>query len=145
MPTVQDILRNKGSFIHAIGAEATVLEATQMMNHHKIGALVVLSEDQVAGIFTERDVLHRVVAQMRNPSTTTVGQVMTREVICCEPGDDLDEISSILRSRRIRHLPVCGPQGQLLGLVSIGDVNAVHASQQQQTLHFLHDYIYGRV
>lgn len=144
MTTVQDILRNKGSFIHSIGVDATVLEAIRMMNQHRIGALVVMSEDQVAGIFTERDVMQRVVLGMRDPLSTIVGEVMTADVICCEPEDDLDEISSIMRSARVRHLPVCGPEGQLLGLVSIGDINASHASRQEQTIHFLHEYIYGR-
>ncbi len=145
MPTVQQILQSKGTTIHSIPSDATVLEAIGIMNQRQIGALVVMDDQQVAGIFTERDVLRRVIAESRDPATVTVGEVMTADLICCEPETDLDEASAIMRSRRIRHLPVCGPSGQLLGMISIGDLNACYASQAEQTIHFLSDYIYGRV
>ena len=145
MATVHDVLSAKGMSIHTVDASISVLLATQLMNEHKIGAVVVTEEGRVAGIFTERDVLSRVVAEQRPPAHTTVGQVMTRELICCEPDTDLDEVGAIMKDRRIRHLPVCGEGGRLHGLISIGDLNAHYASNQQQTIHFLSDYIYGRV
>jgi CBS domain-containing protein len=145
MATVHDVLSAKGKCLHTIDAGISVLDATQLMNAHKIGAVVVTEEGRVAGIFTERDVLARVVAEERSPAKTIVRDVMTREVICCEPDTDLDEVSAIMKNSRIRHLPVCGAGGRLLGLVSIGDVNAHYASNQAQTIHFLSDYIYGRV
>ena len=145
MATVHDVLSAKGATLYTIESSLTVLHATQLMNQHKIGAVVVTEEGRVAGIFTERDVLARIVAEQRSPADTLVGQVMTREVICCDPDTDLDEVSAIMKNRRIRHLPVCGAAGHLLGLVSIGDVNAHYASNQAQTIHFLSDYIYGRV
>jgi CBS domain-containing protein len=145
MATVRDILSEKGHHIQSIAAGASVLQATQLMNEHKIGALVVMENDRVAGIFTERDVLRRVIAEMRSAAQVTVGEVMTREVICVDPDTDLDEVSAIMKDRRIRHLPVCNSSGRLIGLISIGDVNAHYASHQQQTIHFLNDYIYGRV
>ena len=145
MPTVRDVLAAKGNGLHTISADATVLQATREMNRHKIGALVVTDDDgQVVGIFTERDVLMRVVAEESGPSNVKVGDVMTRDVICCEPGDDLDEVSAIMKSHRIRHVPVCGSGGRVIGMVSIGDVNAQYASNAEQTIHFLNDYIYGR-
>src|SRR5438552_2790088 len=97
MPTVQDVIAVKGTMVHSIEPTATVLEATQKMNQHKLGALLVMSDGQVAGMFTERDVLRRVVAEQRDPSTCTVGEVMTKEVICCHPDDDLDEISAVMQ------------------------------------------------
>lgn len=145
MPTVRDILAAKGSQVFSIGPEASVLQATRQMNQHKVGALVVMHQQQVVGIFTERDVLRRVVAEQRSPSDVNVADVMTSEVICCEPDRDLDDASTIMQQRRIRHLPVCDEDGGLIGLISIGDLNACHASHQQQTIHFLNDYIYGRV
>ena len=146
MATVHDVLAAKGATLHTVDAHITVLMATQLMNEHKIGAVVVTDQGRVAGIFTERDVLARVVAEQRLPSETRVGEVMTREVICCQPDTDLDEVSAIMKDRRIRHLPVCcGNDGKLLGLVSIGDVNAHYASNQAQTIHFLSEYVYGRV
>jgi len=145
MPTVQDVLAVKGTMVHSIAPTATVLEATQKMNTHKLGALLVMDEGQVAGIFTERDVLRRVVAEQRNPSTSTVGEVMTKDVICCQPEDDLDEISSLMQQKRVRHVPVCDPKGRIMGMISIGDVNAYHATKQEAHINFLSEYIYGRV
>jgi CBS domain-containing protein len=144
MPCVQDVLTTKGSAVHAISASATVLEATILMNEQKIGALVVMEGERVAGIFSERDVLRRVVAKALPPAIVRIEQVMTSEVVCCHPETDLDEASRIMRDRRIRHLPVCDEDGRLLGIISIGDLNAYHASAQEAHIHFLHDYMFGR-
>ena len=145
MPTVEDVLRIKGSDVYSIPATATVLEATQKMNERRIGALVITAQDQVVGIFTERDVLRRVVAEQLDPRTTTVGEVMSGQVICCHRETDLDEVGSIMKQRRIRHVPVCcGKTGKLQGLISIGDLNAFRSDDQQATIHFLSEYIYGR-
>jgi CBS domain-containing protein len=144
MPTVRDVLQGKGDQVHSIGPDASVLEAVMKMNQHKVGALIVMRGDQVAGIFTERDVLRRVVGEARDPETTRVGEVMTADVLCCEPDSDLDEVSAIMKNRRIRHVPVCGSDGRIQGMVSIGDVNAAYASNQEATIHYLHEYIYGR-
>ena len=144
MSTVQDVLAAKGSAVHTIDVSATVLVATRAMNQRRIGALVVTDAGRIVGMFTERDVLHRIVACELSPSAVPVSQVMTREVIFCRPDMDLDEVSRIIRDRRIRHLPVCNDAGQLLGLISIGDINAHHASSQEAHIHFLHDYCFGR-
>lgn len=145
MPTVRDVLAQKGESLHTIADDATVLEATRKMNQHKIGALVVTDDGRVAGIFTERDVLTRVVALEKSPGDVKVGDVMTRDVICCCIEDDLDDVSAIMKTHRIRHVPVCDEDGKVHGIISIGDVNAQYASNAEQTIHFLNDYIYGRV
>lgn len=145
MPTVQDILAVKGCMVHTIDPSATVLAAIHYMNHHKLGALIVMQDGQVGGIFTERDVLRRVIGEQRDPSTTRVGEVMTTEVICVSPDTDLDDVSSIMQQKHVRHLPVCAEAGRVRGMISIGDVNAYHSSDQQAHIHFLNDYIYGRV
>jgi CBS domain-containing protein len=144
MPTVRSVLASKLQGIESTTPEATVLEAVHQMNEHKIGALVVMDGHQVAGIFTERDVLRRVVGDEKNPGTTRVGQVMTSKVVCCEPDADLDEVATLMKNRRIRHVPVCNGDGRLLGMVSIGDINAAYTSDQEATIHFLNEYIYGR-
>jgi IMP dehydrogenase len=147
MPTVSEILAIKGSQVHCIPAGTTVLEATREMNERKIGAVVVREgrEGAIVGIFTERDVLRRVVGERRDPATTLVDEVMTEKVMCCWPGTDLDEVSAIMRDKRIRHLPVCDEEGELVGMVSLGDLNAFCAKTQDATIHFLSEYIYGRV
>ena len=145
MPTVKDVLAVKGQSLYTIDGQATVLEATRRMNLHKVGALVVMEGDRVAGIFSERDVLTRVIAEELPPASVRVEAVMTRDIICCAPEDDLDEVSAIMKSRRIRHVPVCDQAGRLHSIISIGDVNAQYASNAEQHIHFLNDYIYGRV
>ena len=143
MPTVRDILADKGDRVHTIAPTATVMEAVEKMNHHRIGSLVVLDGDKVCGMFTERDVLQRVVGADRKPHEMLVMEVMTSDVICCAPDDDLDDVASVMKDRRVRHVPVCsGPR--MVGMVSMGDVNAQHASQQKMQISFLSEYVYGR-
>ena len=144
MPMVQDILLVKGNQVQTVQPTATALEAIRKMNQHKIGALLVMSDGRVEGIFTERDVLRRVVGQEKSPGEMLVSEVMTADVICVEPETDLDDVSSIMKEKKIRHIPVCDSDGQLRGMISIGDVNAHHASHQAATIHFLNEYIYGR-
>ncbi len=144
MPTVLDVILSKGDIIHSIGPSQTVLDAVNKMNQFKIGCLMVMQQEQVMGIFTERDVLRRVIGEGRSCGDVTVGEVMTAEVICCRPETDLDEVSGIMTARRVRHLPICDDDGKLHGVVSIGDVNACHTTNQEATIHFLNEYIYGR-
>jgi CBS domain-containing protein len=145
MCTVRDILHNKGALVYSISPAASVLEATQIMNRHKLGALVVMHEGELVGIFTERDVLTRIVADMRDPSAEVVGTHMATELVTGHPDMDVDEASQIMRDRRIRHLPILDDDGDLCGLVSIGDLNAAHVSECQSQIQYLSEYIYGRV
>jgi CBS domain-containing protein len=126
-----------------VAPDATVKDAARLMHHHGIGALVVAEGDSLRGIFTERDVLWRVVAQGRDAAVTLVREVMTTEVVVVRPERDIDEIEVILKQRRIRHLPVAGETG-LVGVLSIGDVNAFRAEADHQKVEFLTEYIYGR-
>jgi len=143
MGNVADILRFKGHQVYATSPTTTVLEAAQRMNEHRVGALVVLADNQLVGLFSERDVLQRVVAQSRDPETTLVEEVMTTEVICGTPHTTLEEARSAMKNRRIRHLPIL-EEGRLLGMVSIGDLNAHHADSQERTIHLMEAYIYGQ-
>ena len=144
MPMVSDVLAAKGGQVHSVSPATRVMEAIQKMNQHKIGAVLAVQDGQVAGIFTERDVLRRVIGEQRSPSECTVAEVMTEDVICVRPETDLDDVASIMKQKKIRHIPVCGEGGSLHGMVSIGDLNAYHASNQEAHIHFLNDYIYGR-
>lgn len=145
MSQVQELLKRKGTAVRTTSPTATVLAAAELMNDHQIGSLVVVDEDgRVAGIFTERDVLRRVVGQRRDPATTTVAKVMTKEVVCCTPKTTTDEARWAMKMRRIRHLPVADEEGKLIGLISIGDLNAELQATQEQTLFLLHEYIAGR-
>lgn len=145
MAQVRDIVAVKGSHVMSIGRHATVLDAAVLMNDFKIGALVVIDDAKVVGIITERDVLRRVVAERRDPAEATVEEVMTRDIVVCTPDADIDEASLLMKERRVRHLPVIDSDGGMVGLISIGDVNAFHANSQEKTIYHLHEYIYGRV
>jgi CBS domain-containing protein len=144
MGTVREILARKGSQVWSVGKEATVLDAALLMNEHRIGALVVLEDGRVAGMFTERDVLQRIVAEQRDPVRTRVADVMTDEVICGTMETSLEEARGAMKNRRIRHLPLVDGDRRLLGLISIGDLNAHEATSQEQTIHLLQEYLYGR-
>ena len=144
MATVNDILATKGSQVYTIGKTATVLDGALEMTKHKVGALVVTDDGKVAGIFTERDVLRRVVTERRDPATTTIAAVMTAEIVCCTPATPIEEARGTMKNRRIRHLPVISNDGRLMGLISIGDLNAHEATAQEQTIHLLQEYMYGR-
>ena len=145
MATVSDVLTAKGGQVHSVTPATRVLDAINKMNQHKIGALLAVQDGQVAGIFTERDVLRRVVGEQRNPADCTVSEVMTEDVICVRPETDLDDVASIMQQKKVRHIPVCDENGRLQGMISIGDLNAFHASSQEAQIHFLSEYIYGRV
>jgi CBS domain-containing protein len=145
MVTVQELLGRKGSHVITVGADATVLDAALVMNEHRVGAVVVVDEGKIQGMFTERDVLRRVVGERRDPTQTAVSEVMTRDVFCCTPQTSLEEARGTMKNRRIRHLPVVDGDNRLLGLISIGDLNAHEATAQEQTIHLLQEYLYGRV
>jgi CBS domain-containing protein len=143
MTTVRDILAIKGPEVQAIHPDATVYEAAVQMNDGRIGSLLVLHDGRLGGIVTERDILRRIVAERRDPAQTRVGEIMTGEVVCCRPHTSIEEARGVMKNRRIRHLPVLDDEGRLLGMVSIGDLNAHQASTQERTIHLLHEYIYG--
>jgi len=146
MSTVLEILQAKGSDLVTVNRKATVLDAANVMNQHKVGAVVVMDEqNNVEGIFTERDLMQRVVGQRLSPADTIVEDVMTSDVVCCEATASIDEARAVMRNRRIRHLPVVSLEGPLVGMVSIGDLNAWHLEGQEKTIHYLKEYLYGRV
>ncbi len=120
----------------------TVLEAARLMNRNRIGALVVADErGEVKGIFTERDILTRVVSEERAPERTSVGEVMTTAVLVAETSTSLDELRSLMRERRIRHMPVI-EEGRLVGMVSLGDLNAEESRALVETITYLEQYFY---
>lgn len=143
---VSEILHQKREReLRSTQPDESVLAATQRMNEHGIGALLVVEQGRLVGIFTERDVLRRVVAAELSPAATRVGEVMTTSIACCTPDTSIDDARNIFRQHRIRHLPVVNVHGEVQGLISIGDLNAYDAIHQEVTIHFLHEYLHGRV
>jgi CBS domain-containing protein len=144
MPAVSDILSTKGSQILSIGPDATVLDAAILMNEHKVGCLVVLDGGNLIGVISERDLMRNVIVHRHDPAQFVVRNAMTSEVACCQMHTTLDEARSVMKNRRIRHLPVLDNHHRLCGMISIGDLNAWQTTDHEQTIQVLTDYIHGR-
>ena len=145
MARVRELLERKGTHVLTVRPAASVLQAAMLMNEHRVGSLVVVEDGRVVGMFTERDVLLRVGGERRDPEATRVADVMTAAVVVCSPETSVEEARGVMRDRRIRHLPVADADGRLLGLISIGDLNAQLQAAQEQTVFLLTEYIQGRV
>ena len=143
MSRVSEILQQKGRAVLKIGADASVLEAVQQMVEANVGALLVADGDGVAGIVTERDYLRRVVVEGRTERETSVREIMTSPLVVVTPDTSVDECMALMTERRIRHLPVVA-EGEVVGIVSIGDVVKFQSRERSFEIQFLHDYISAR-
>jgi CBS domain-containing protein len=142
MAVVRDLLARKGTDVVSIQPTATVLEAARLMNDRGVGGVVVVDEaNSLLGIFTERDILRRVVAVGLPPESTKVADVFTRDIVTCTPDMNVEEIGSIMSTRRVRHLPVVDVRG-LHGVVTIGDLLAHRLSDQETTIQHLNSYVF---
>lgn len=142
MPTAQSVLDRKGTEVATVDRHATILDAARLMNERRIGALVVVDKEKVVGIFTERDILCRVVAEECDPAQTHVGDVMTSPMACCRRDTKIAECQAVMTDKRIRHLPVV-EAGTLYGMISSGDILALNSDDQQATIEYLNEYLHG--
>ena len=147
--TVADLLHGKSCLqadgrLVTIGPGESVRAATILMNEHGVGSVLVTEGDRLVGMFTERDVLRRVVAESRSPDRTSVADVMTHDVFFCRQDTPLEDVAETMRLRRIRHLPVVADDGRVRGIVSIGDINAHRFAACEISLHQVEDYILRR-
>ena len=142
--TVRDVLERKGCGVVAVSPDQTVFDAARRMTEHRIGAVVVFDPERgLVGMFSERDVLSRVVADGRSPKGTTVGEVMSSPVTCCQPSAPLDEIRALMTNKRLRHIPVVDGR-DVVGIITVGDVLAQQVDIQQTTIDYLQEYLLGR-
>lgn len=142
MVTVEDLLARKPRALHAIGPDEPVLEAIRLMAEHGIGAMLVLRDDALAGIVSERDYARKVVLLGRSSSETPVWQIMTAPVVTVGPRDTLDHCMRVMTERRFRHLPVVA-DGRVLGMLSIGDLVKAVIDDQRRTIEQLEAYIHS--
>jgi len=139
------LLSQKNPAVTRVAPSTTVDEAVRVMNQFRIGAvLVVDAGGRLTGIFTERDVLSRVVGRGVDPKTTTVQAVMTTKLFTAMPATTLDEAMELFLERRIRHLPVID-HGEIAGMISIGHINRCLLEQNRQEARHLREYINGGV
>ncbi len=140
MPNAAKLIEIKGDAVASLPPTATVLEAARLMNERHIGSVLVTDRKRLLGIFTERDVLRRVVAEQRDPAATALADVMTRQVAFAAPHTTLDEIRRVMRERHIRHMPVLDRR-RIVGMISIGDLNKADHDGQAETIKYLEQYM----
>lgn len=136
------ILAEKGNAVYTVASGATVLEAVREMNEKGIGALLVVDGNAPVGIFTERDVLRRIVDSGVDARTTRVTDVMTRDLHVVNSETTIEEAMTVMTHRRFRHLPVVDG-ATLIGLVSIGDLTRWMVRTQEHEIQHLTNYIQG--
>ena len=142
MATVRDMIRKKGYEVFTIAPDATVFEALNLMAEHNIGALLVMTGEEINGIVSERDCIRKVDVLGRSARDTKISEIMTSNVITVEADQPLEDCMGLMIDRNIRHLPVCEGK-KLLGLLSVRDVLREVIEVQQMMLSQLERYITG--
>ena len=143
MVTVRQILKNKGSQVWSVEPTAMVYSALQLMADKEIGALLVLAEGKLVGIFSERDYARKVILHGKTSAETQVSEVMSPDVVTVGAEQSIAECMALMTEKRFRHLPVV-EGGQILGVISIGDVVKAIISDQQFVIEQLESYISGK-
>jgi len=144
MKTVRQVLERKDANVATVPTGTMVREAVRLMAELRIGSVLVCEGKTLKGIFTERDVLNRVVAAGVDPDTTPVDQVMSRQLITCSPDDTIEEVSRIISTSRRRHMPVT-EKGKLVGIVTAGDIMATVLEDRTIEVSQLKSYIQGDI
>lgn len=139
---VSDILRQKGAEVATVRRDESIAEAAQVLAVRKIGALVVADDgSKIDGIISERDVVRHLAERGADALLSSIGDVMTSDVVTCHRTDAVDQLMSVMTERRIRHLPVIDDDGHLAGLVSIGDVVKRRVEQLVGETRHMQDYL----
>ena len=139
---LRELIHHKGSHVCHVEPEATIEQAARLMLQERVGALLVMHEEEIIGILTERDLLNRVLAKGLPPSETRVHEVMTSEVVVVRQSITVRDAMQIVTEKRFRHLPVV-EDGHLLGMLSSGDLTRSIVDEEEGVIHTLMDYIYG--
>ena len=139
---VSNVIERKGQAVYSVGPLGTVIDAVNVMNDHHVGSVLVIEDGYPVGIFSERDVLVRVVAAHRDPRQTLVRDVMTTRLHTAAPEDTLLDVMRLMTERRCRHVPVMDGD-KLVGLISIGDITKATQQNLRQEVRELSSYISG--
>jgi CBS domain-containing protein len=142
MTTVRSVLETKGHEVWSISPTAYVIEALKVMSEKNVGALLVMEESKLVGIFSERDYARKIVLKGETSHTTRLRDVMTTNIVFIRPEQSIEECMALMTSKHIRHLPVLD-NGALIGLISIGDIVKAIISEQEYTIKQLENYITG--
>ena len=142
MKTVRQLLQKKGHDVWSIAPDTTVLNALQLMADRKIGALLVLDEDKLVGVFSERDYARKVVLKGKSSKDTSVGDVMSSNIVRVVPDQTTELCMSLMTEKRVRHLPVVDGD-KVIGVISIGDVVKAVIADREDVIEQLEQYITG--
>ena len=137
--TVQQMLAGKTG-VHSVTPQDTIYDALQLMADRNIGAVLVLSEQEIKGIFSERDYARKVILLGKTSRTTPISEIMTTNVICVEPTWTADQCMALMTEKHVRHLPVV-ENGRVVGVISIGDAVRAVVDEQQFTIKSLERYL----
>lgn len=141
--SIRGLLAERAGLLHALGPDATAADAVALMNRCNMGAVLVMNPDEdLLGVFTERDVLRRVLGKSLDPAATPLEAVMTREVFWVSPDAPLDEAMAIISERNVRHLPVM-ENHRVLGMISVRDLMAAVVRDREFKLAELTSYVHG--
>jgi CBS domain-containing protein len=145
MKTVAEVIRSKPhAYVYSVDSEDSLLDGLRIMAEKGIGALVVLSGGRLVGIVSERDYVRKVALAERSQLNTRISEIMTREVISVGPRDSVQHCMELMTERRLRHLPVLA-EGELIGLLSIGDLVKETIAEQADLIRQLEQYIRGEI
>ena len=142
MDTIRELLDVKGSQVHTVQPDTTVLDAIRDMAERDIGCLIVTDGTRPVGIFTERHYARNVFLRGKHSPTTAIRDIMDRDVVCVSPAETVDQCLAVMTDKRIRHLPVL-ENGKLVGIVSISDLVRARIADQEFMIEQLGQYIYG--
>lgn len=137
---VTDILQKKGSQVFSVTRDTTVLDAIKLLSEKNIGALPVIEEGKLLGIFSERDYARKIILKGKTSNDTPVKEIMTENPYTVEPGQTLEDCMTIMSDRHIRHLPVI-QENAVVGMISVSDVVKAIIQAQRATIDHLKNYI----
>jgi CBS domain-containing protein len=141
--TIDAILSQKGTEIFSVSPEASVFEAIELMDSKNVGALIVMENDRLVGMISERDYTRKIVLRGKRSRETLVREIMTSELTVAHPHEPVEKCLRLMTEKRIRHLPVMDGE-KLRGVISIGDLVKFVISAQNATITHLENYIYGQ-
>ena len=140
MCSIYDLVKNQELCVADVND--SVMQVARAMVEHNIGAVPVVREGRLAGVFSERDLMRRMVVEGRDPEGTKVGEVMTREPLSVSPSDDLEHCLMLMREHGFRHLPIC-ESGRLMGFVSLRDLLLRDLSEKDDEVRLMRAYIHS--
>jgi CBS domain-containing protein len=143
MLRVRHLLDNKGREVWSVDADSPVLEAIRVMAERHVGALPVMRDGALVGVVSERDYARKVILMGRSSADTPVSQIMSAPVVSVAVDDTVRHCMELMTERRIRHLPVLGPDQAMIGMISIGDLVRAVIEEQQTTIEQLEKFISG--